>query len=130
MWNVFPIYTLESGKLINGQSLIDSMAISSCIQSTLDGAVMLEIEVQPGSKRQGIVGLNTWRGRLSVAVRAEAQKGKANHAVLHILSTSLNIPKHQLQIVSGITSRSKKIRIENVSTEILIGLLEPYLEEE
>jgi len=130
LWNVFPIYTLESGKLINGQSLIDSMAISSCIQSTLDGAVMLEIEVQPGSKRQGIVGLNTWRGRLSVAVRAEAQKGKANHAVLHILSTSLNIPKHQLQIVSGITSRSKKIRIENVSTEILIGLLEPYLEEE
>ena len=116
--------------MINGQLLIDSMAISSCIQSTLDGAVMLEIEVQPGSKRQGIVGLNTWRGRLSVAVRAEAQKGKANHAVLHILSTSLNIPKHQLQIVSGITSRSKKIRIENVSTEILIGLLEPYLEEE
>ena len=91
---------------------------------------MLEIEVQPGAKRQGIVGLNSWRGRLTVAVRAEAQKGKANHAVLHVLSTSLSLAKHQFQIVSGIASRSKKIRIENVSSEVLLRLLEPYLEEE
>ena len=110
--------------------VIDLMAISSCVQSTLDGAVMLEIEVQPGAKRQGIVGLNSWRGRLTVAVRAEAQKGKANHAVLHVLSTSLNLPKHQFEIVSGTASRSKKVRIENVSSEVLAGLLEPYLEEE
>ena len=91
---------------------------------------MLEIEVQAGAKRQGIVGLNLWRGRLTVAVRAEAQKGKANHAVLHVLSTSLNLPKHQFEIVSGTASRSKKIRIGNISSEVLVGLLEPYLEEE
>ena len=54
---------------------------------------MLEVEVQPGAKRQGILGFNEWRGRLTVAVRAEAQKGKANNAVLHVLSTSLQIPK-------------------------------------
>ncbi|MGY8728039.1 MAG: DUF167 domain-containing protein [Candidatus Poseidoniales archaeon] len=106
------------------------MAISSCVQSTLDGAVMLEVEVQPGAKRQGIVGFNEWRGRLTVAVRAEAQKGKANNAVLHVLSTSLNLPKSQLKIVGGTTSRSKKVRIENVSSDLLIQLLEPYLEEE
>jgi|TARA_B110000881_G_scaffold140836_1_gene124184 uncharacterized protein (TIGR00251 family) len=118
------------GRLINGLSLIDSMAISSCVQSTLDGAVMLEVEVQPGAKRQGIVGFNEWRGRLTVAVRAEAQKGKANNAVLHVLSTSLNIPKTQLRIVGGTTSRSKKVRIENISADLLIQLLGPHLEEE
>jgi uncharacterized protein (TIGR00251 family) len=118
------------GRLINGLSLIDSMAISSCVQSTLDGSVMLEVEVQPGAKRQGIVGFNEWRGRLTVAVRAEAQKGKANNAVLHVLSTSLNIPKNQLRIVSGTTSRSKKVRIENISADLLIQLLEPHLEDE
>ena len=106
------------------------MAITSCVQSTLDGAVMLEVEVQPSAKRQGIVGFNEWRGRLTVAVRAEAQKGKANNAVLHVLSTSLNIPKSQLRIVGGMTSRSKKIRIEKVSSDVLIKLLEPHLEEE
>ena len=91
---------------------------------------MLEVAVQPGAKRQGIIGFNEWRGRLTVAVRAEAQKGKANNAVLHVLSTSLQIPKSQLQIVSGATSRSKKVRVENVSTDVLVQLLEPHLEEE
>jgi|TARA_B110000483_G_scaffold133141_1_gene159317 uncharacterized protein (TIGR00251 family) len=120
----------EDVRLINGLLLIDLMAISSCVQSTLDGAVMLEVDVHPGAKRQGIIGFNEWRGRLTVAVRAEALKGKANNAVLHVLSASLQIPKSQLQIVSGATSRNKKIRIENVSADALVQLLEPHLEEE
>ena len=106
------------------------MAISTGVQSTLDGAVILDVEVQPGAKRQGIVGFNEWRGRLTVAVRAEAEKGKANTAALHVLSTSLEIPKSQLQIVSGAASRSKKIRIESISSDTLIQLLGTYLEEE
>ena len=106
------------------------MPIHSCIQPTLDGAVMLEIEVQPGAKRQGVIGVNDWRGKLSVAVRADAQKGKANNAVLHVLSTTLNIPKYQLKIVAGKTSRSKKVRIEGLSPLKLHTLLQPFLEEE
>lgn len=91
---------------------------------------MLEVEVQPGAKRQGVIGINHWRGRLSVAVRADAQRGKANNAVLHVLSTALQIPKPQLKIVAGTTSRSKKVRIENISHHELRQLLQPYLEEE
>jgi uncharacterized protein YggU (UPF0235/DUF167 family) len=49
---------------------------------------------------------------------------------LHVLSTSLNLPKSQLKIVGGATSRSKKVRIENVSSDLLIQLLGPCLEEE
>ncbi len=106
------------------------MPIHSCIQPTLDGAFMLEVEVQPGAKRQGVIGINDWRGRLSVAVRAEAQKGKANNAVLHVLSTALKIPKSQLKIVDGTSSRKKKVRIENISSHELNQLLQPFLEEE
>tara|TARA_B110000305_G_scaffold70906_1_gene79569 strand:+ start:695 stop:1144 length:450 start_codon:yes stop_codon:yes gene_type:complete len=131
-WHICPKYEISQsdGRLINGHSLIDSMAISTGVQSTLDGAVILDVEVQPGAKRQGIVGFNEWRGRLTVAVRAEAEKGKANTAALHVLSTSLEIPKSQLQIVSGAASRSKKIRIESISSDALIQLLGTYLEEE
>ena len=32
--------------------------------------------MQPGSTRQGITGVNKWRSKLTVAVKAEAQKGK------------------------------------------------------
>ena len=63
----------------------NNMGVESCIQTTLDGTVIIDIEVQPGSSRQGVVGCNEWRGKLQVAVKAEAQKGKANHAVCNVL---------------------------------------------
>ena len=90
------------------------MSGSHFLQSTLDGAVTVDIEVQPGAKRQGILGVNEWRGCVSVAVRAQAQKGKANNAVLHVLSTALDVPKNQLKIISGLTSRMKRIRIDSM----------------
>ena len=90
------------------------MSASHYLQSTLDGAVTVDVEVQPGAKRQGILGVNEWRGCVSVAVRAQAQKGKANNAGLHVLSTALNVPKHRLKIISGSGSRIKKIRIDSM----------------
>jgi uncharacterized protein (TIGR00251 family) len=90
------------------------MSASHFLQSTLDGAVTVDIEVQPGAKRQGLLGVNEWRGCVSVAVRAQAQKGKANNAVLHVLSTALDVPKNQLKIISGLTSRMKRIRIDSM----------------
>jgi uncharacterized protein (TIGR00251 family) len=50
------------------------MGLSACIQTTFEGLVLVEIEVQPASSRQGVVGFNEWRSRLQVAVKAEAQK--------------------------------------------------------
>ncbi len=76
----------EDVRLINGLLLIDLMAISSCVQSTLDGAVMLEVDVHPGANRQGIIGFNEWRGGLKVAVYAEARIGQANNAMLQCIS--------------------------------------------
>ena len=97
------------------------MGLSACIQTTLDGMVLLEIEVQPGSSRQGIVGFNQWRGRLQVAVKAEAQQGKANIAVCKVISTLL---KAEVKVISGHTSRQKKVSIEGLKTPEIIQRLE------
>ena len=59
------------------------MGLKSCIQTALNGDIILEIEVQPGSSRQGVVGVNKWRNKIQVAVKAEARKGRANNAVCH-----------------------------------------------
>jgi uncharacterized protein (TIGR00251 family) len=87
------------------------MEISSCIQNTLDGDFLIDIEVQPESKRSGITGFNEWRNRLSVAVTAQAKDGKANQAVMHILSKVFGLEKSSIEIVGGHTSRMKKIKI-------------------
>ena len=97
------------------------MDIASCLQQGLGGGVFLEIDVQPGAKRQGIVGVNDWRGRISVAVRAQAQKGQANNAVIHVLANNLHIPTSDLSIVAGQTSRQKRVLVENVDTSELLA---------
>ena len=100
------------------------MGLSACIQTTRDGMVLLEIEVQPGSSRQGIVGFNQWRGRLQVAVKAEAQQGKANIAVCNVISALL---KAEVKVISGHTSRQKKVSIEGLKTPEIIQRLEELI---
>jgi hypothetical protein len=106
------------------------MELSGCVQTTLDGRLLLDIEVQPGSSRQGLVGLNKWRSKLSVAVKAEAQKGKANEAVLHVLAKILSITKSDLEIVSGQTSRAKRVSVKSIPIEDLLSRLNDALSQD
>ena len=101
------------------------MGVECCIQETLDGTVIIDIEVQPGSTRQGVVGYNEWRGKLQIAVKAEALKGKANHAVCNVLG---KIFSSKVTVISGHTSRSKKINILGLSPQQIIAILEGLVE--
>ena len=89
----------------------ENMEVYSCIQNTLDGDILIDIEVQPDAKRSGIIGYNKWRNRLSIAVTAQAKDGRANQAVMHILSTIFELDKSAIDIVSGHTSRMKKVKV-------------------
>jgi len=104
------------------------MGVSSCLSPTLDGSVIVDVEVQPSAKTQGITGFNAWRARISVAVKAEAKDGRANRAVLHVLGTQLQLEARSLSITSGHKSRLKSVRIEDATPEALVGLLESILE--
>ena len=101
------------------------MGLSACIQTTLEGLVLIEIEVQPASSRQGVVGFNEWRSRLQVAVKAEAQKGKANIAVCKVMSTLL---KSDVEVVSGHTTRQKRISVSGMTSSEIVKKLEALVE--
>ena len=101
----------------------DIMDVSSCIQKTLDGHIIIDIEVQPESKRTGITGFNDWRNRLSISVSAQAKEGKANQAVMHVLSKIFELDKSAIEIVSGHTSRMKKIKIVGKEPEKIIAYI-------
>ena len=104
------------------------MGISSCLSPTFDGSVIVDVEVQPSAKTQGIIGFNDWRARISVAVKAEARDGKANQAVVHVLATQLQLDVRSLRITSGHTSRLKSVRVENAHPEELVRQFEFVLE--
>ncbi len=115
------------GCYLNPRRLEFNMGPSTCLTRTLDGALVMTIEVQPGAHRQGIVGFNTWRDRLSVAVRAPAKDGQANRAVLHVLSNQLNIDEASMSIVAGQTSRMKTVRLTNLSMQDILEKVEQAL---
>ncbi|WP_457678072.1 DUF167 domain-containing protein [Thermovibrio sp.] len=53
-------------------------------------------------------------GRLKVKVTAPPEKGKANEALIELLSKRLKVPKRSISIVSGQTSRVKRVFIEGI----------------
>ncbi len=107
------------------QFLPVNMGVSSCVQINLNGETILDIEVQPAASRQGVVGFNKWRNNLQVAVKAEAQKGRANFAVCNVLKTTLGA---EVEIVQGHTSRQKKVKVVGINSKSLVEKLEGLLE--
>ena len=89
-----------------------------------EDGVILAITVQPASKRLGIAGIDIWRGRLQVAVKAQPQKGAANAAVCELLSEAFDTPLVLVDIISGHRSRQKSVRFR----ETTLSAIESHLE--
>ena len=71
--------------------------------------------MQPKAAREGTAGIHG--DALKLKVRAPAREGKANRAVLDLLSDLLEVGKAQLEITSGHSSRSKRLLISGVTPE-------------
>ncbi|MCG6204689.1 DUF167 domain-containing protein [Rhodopseudomonas sp. HC1] len=77
--------------------------------------VAVAVRVTPRGGRDDIDGLETLAdGRcvVKVRVRAIADGGEANRAVLELLAKSLGVPKRDVRLLSGATSRQKQIAID------------------
>jgi hypothetical protein len=74
--------------------------------------MLLTVRVTPSAGRDALLGWQDDTLRLSVA--APAQRGKANEAVLRLLSVALGLPRDRLRIVRGQTSRRKVIAVEGL----------------
>ena len=77
----------------------------------------LEVHVQPGARRNELVGLK--EAVLYIKVAAPPRKGEANRALLELLSRALGVQRGGLDIIRGHTSRNKVIAVEGVSADEL-----------
>ncbi|MEE8374574.1 MAG: DUF167 domain-containing protein [Dehalococcoidia bacterium] len=82
-----------------------------------DSRTTLEVHVQPGARKNELVGLK--EDVLYIKVTAPPRKGEANRAVLELLSRALGVPRGGLDIIRGHTSRNKIIGLEGVSADEL-----------
>ncbi len=81
------------------------------------GGTLLRLKVVPGASRSQVTGFHG--DCLKVRVAAPPEAGKANRAVLALLSAPLDVPKRSLQIVQGETSPRKTVRIEGIAPQVL-----------
>ena len=76
--------------------------------------ISIALRVTPRGGRDSIDGieqLSDGRSVLKVRVRAIADAGEANRAVLALLAKSLGVPKASVSLLSGTTSRLKQVAI-------------------
>ena len=77
--------------------------------------ISVALRVTPRGGRDDIDGLETLaNGRtvVKVRVRAIADGGEANRAVTELLARALGVPKANVRILSGTTSRLKQIAVD------------------
>ena len=75
----------------------------------MDGGVRLKVKATPKARKNEICGVRD--GRLLVKVTAAPEDGKANAAVIKLLSKAWRIPSSAFELTSGATAREKTILI-------------------
>src|ERR1700712_2441174 len=77
--------------------------------------VSIALRVTPRGGRDEIDGLETLaNGRtvVKMRVRAIAEGGEANRAVIELLARALGVPRAKVRVLSGATSRLKQIAVD------------------
>ena len=72
----------------------------------------VRVRVSPGARRTELVGRHgeAWK----VRVAAAPERGRANEAVLDLLSRELELPRRSVSLVSGHAVREKVVLLEGI----------------
>ncbi len=77
--------------------------------------VFLSVKVQPRASRNELGGLHG--SELKLAVTAPPVDSAANQAVVEFLAAALGLPRRNVTLVRGQTSRHKVLRLDGITAE-------------
>lgn len=81
----------------------------------------LTVQVRPGAPHSKVVGVHG--DAVKVWVKAPAQDGRANQAVIRLIAESLGSSRDAVTIVAGLSSRRKRLHIAGVTGEQMESFL-------
>jgi uncharacterized protein len=96
-----------------------------CLSKRGDG-VLLQLSVMPNARRTEADGLHD--GALRVRLAAPPIDGRANDALIAWLTKSLGVPKRDVEVLRGESSRRKQVAIavsHDVAAQWLAEVLKP-----
>lgn len=84
--------------------------------------LILKVKVQPNASFNQILG---WENNeLKIKLTASPEKGKANEALIKLLAKHLRLPLSSIEVISGTTSRHKKLLIKKFNIDLLNKVLQ------
>jgi uncharacterized protein (TIGR00251 family) len=104
------------------------MISAACAVEEGDGCVYCTLDVHAGARREEFpAGVNEWRSALGCSIRAPPVEGKANLAIIALVSSVLDVPKSAVTIVSGQSSSVKRVCIAGIKKDLLVKMLDCLL---
>ena len=91
------------------------------IKEGKDGCTFL-VRIQPRSSRDQVTGLHG--DALKIRLTAPPVEGKANQALQKFLAKQLDTSPTNIDILTGHTSRQKRVRVVGISADVIHALLE------
>ena len=85
------------------------------------GGVELSVRVVPRASRNEVSGEHD--GALKIRLTAPPVEGKANKALIEFLAKTLGVPRGQVSLVAGDTSRAKRIRVAGITARTALKAL-------
>lgn len=82
---------------------------------TTDAGIAVDIRVIPRARRSELGGIRD--DRLVVRLAAPPVDGAANQALIEFLADLLERPRRAIRLLSGETSRSKRVEVQGMTLE-------------
>ena len=83
--------------------------------------VVLALHIQPGAKKTEVAGQHG--EALKIRLAAPPVDGKANDCLIDFLSERLGVPKSNVKLEAGATSRAKRVRVAAMTAETAVDRL-------
>jgi hypothetical protein len=80
-----------------------------------DGGISFAVRVQPRASKSGVAG--ELDGALKIRLAAPPVDGEANEELIRLLAKLFNVPRQQVTLASGQTSKNKLVRVSGISIE-------------
>jgi len=80
-----------------------------------DDGISFAVRVQPRASKSGVAG--ELDGALKVRLAAPPVDGEANEELIRLLAKLFAVPRPQITLVSGQTSKTKLVRVGGISIE-------------
>jgi len=85
------------------------------------GKMIIHVKVHPKARRDSVQVIE--RGSLKISVTAPPEGGKTNDAVIALLAKELGVAKSDVEIVRGLRSRDKLVRVHGLAEDELTARL-------